>query len=75
MQNVYSHRNKSKIANKDKQKLSQINNLDRKSVVDINTLLNRVRTDERNKIKQQIIFFSSVTLALGFFATFIALVK
>ena len=75
MQNVYSHNSKIKVQNENEQKLSQTHNLDRKKTVDINTLLNRVRIDERNKIKQQIIFFSLVTIALGFFATFIALIK
>ena len=75
MQNVYSHNSKIKVKNKNEQKLSQTHNLDRKKTVDINTLLNRVRIDERNKIKQQIIFFSSVILLLGFFATFITLIK
>ncbi len=75
MQNVYSHNSKIKVQNENEQKLSQTHNLDRKKTVDINTLLNRVRIDERNKIKQQIIFFSSVILLLGFFATFITLIK
>tara|TARA_B100000787_G_scaffold108378_1_gene80549 strand:+ start:666 stop:893 length:228 start_codon:yes stop_codon:yes gene_type:complete len=75
MQNTYFHNGKIKVENENKKKLSQTYNLETKKVVDINKLLNRVKIDERNNVKQQIIFFSLVTIALGFFATFIALIK
>tara|TARA_B110000967_G_scaffold203424_1_gene244085 strand:+ start:748 stop:975 length:228 start_codon:yes stop_codon:yes gene_type:complete len=75
MQNSYFHNNRTSFVKENKRRLSQTHNLEKKKTVDINTLLNRVKIDERNKRKQQIIFFSSVILALGFFATFITLIQ
>ena len=63
------------MKNKDKKKLPQSLNIDIKSVVDINILLNKVKIDEKNQIKRKIIFFSLVTTILILFGTFIALLK
>ena len=75
MQKSYFHNGKSTNENKDEKKLPQSLNIDIKSVVDINILLNKVKIDEKNQIKRKIIFFSLVTTILILFGTFIALLK
>ena len=75
MQKSYFHNGKSTNENKDEKKLPQSLNIDIKSIVDINILLNKVKIDEKNQIKRKIIFFSLVTTILILFGTFIALLK
>ena len=75
MQKSYFHNGKSINENKGEKKLLQSLNIDIKSVVDINILLNKVKIDEKNQIKRKIIFFSLVTTILILFGTFIALLK
>ena len=75
MQKSYFHNGKSTNENKDEKKLPQSLNIDLKSIVDINILLNKVKIDEKNQIKRKIIFFSLVTTILILFGTFIALLK
>tara|TARA_B110000240_G_C13317627_1_gene375615 strand:- start:137 stop:364 length:228 start_codon:yes stop_codon:yes gene_type:complete len=75
MQKYYFHNGKLTNENKSKKKLPQSLNIDIKSVVDINILLNKVKIDEKNQIKKKIIFFSLVTTILILFGTFIALLK
>ena len=75
MQKYYFHNGKLTNENKSKKKLPQSLNIDIKSVVDINILLNKVKIDEKNQIKRKIIFFSLVTTILILFGTFIALLK
>ena len=48
---------------------------DSKIVVDINKLLNRVKINERNQVKQKIIFFTLLTLGLGAIGIFIIAIK
>ena len=43
--------------------------------VDINTLLNRVKIDERNEKKQKILFFFSVILVIIMLGSFISILK
>ena len=75
MQKSYFHNGKSTNENKDEKKLPQSLNIDIKSIVDINILLNKVKIDEKNQIKRKIIFFSLVTTILILFGTFIAFLK
>ena len=75
MSNTYFHNSKLANENKDKKKLPQSLNIDIKSVVDINILLNKVKIDEKNQIKRKIIFFSLVTTILILFGTFITFLK
>ena len=75
MQKSYFHNGKSTNENKDEKKLPQSLNINLKSIVDINILLNKVKIDEKNQIKRKIIFFSLVTTILILFGTFIALLK
>ena len=67
MQKSYFHNNKA-ISESKSQKINiPLQYIDQKRVVDINRLLNRVRIEKKNKTKREIIFYSSITLALGFF--------
>lgn len=47
----------------------------RKQSVDINILLNRVKVEEKNKIKKQIIFYCSTLFLLFLFGTLIAVFR
>ena len=49
--------------------------IDQKRIVDINKLLNAVRIEKKNETKKKIIFYSSVILTLGLFATLITIIK
>tara|TARA_B110000037_G_C17015442_1_gene463072 strand:- start:778 stop:996 length:219 start_codon:yes stop_codon:yes gene_type:complete len=68
---VYFHNDKSIDQNLNTKRLSGVQPLEKKQVVDINKLLNRVKIDKRNEIKKKIIFYSSTILALGLFLIFI----
>ena len=56
-------------------KLSKVQNISEKQVVDINKLLNRVKIDKRNENKKKFFFYSLTILALGLFSTFIMIIK
>jgi hypothetical protein len=56
-------------------KLSKVQSISEKQVVDINKLLNRVKIDKRNENKKKFFFYSLTILALGFFSTFIMIIK
>ena len=72
MKKDYFHNNKSY----DKKKIkSPISTVEKKKVVDINILLNRVKFDQKNETKKKITFFSYVTLILCLFGTLIAIIK
>ena len=58
-----------------KKKNIPVQYIDQKRIVDINKLLNRVKIDQKNETKRKIIFYSLTTLALGFFTTFIMIIK
>ena len=53
----------------------QTRDIDKKKVVDINKLLNRVKIEKKNEKKKKFFFYSSTVLALGFITTFIAILK
>ena len=63
------------LKNENKKIFTQSSKINVKSVVDINILLNRVKSEERNELKKKIIFFSFTTFALSLFGTFIAIIK
>jgi hypothetical protein len=63
--------NKSISKNKVQKKTIPVQYIDKKRIVDINKLLNRVRIDKKKETKKKIIFYSSVILALGLFSTVI----
>mgnify|MGYP006108540135 CR=1 FL=1 len=75
MSNTYFHNSKLANENKDKKKLPQIINAITRDTVDINILLNRVKIEEKNQIKQKIIFFCFTVLLLGSLGVFLAIIR
>ena len=75
MRKVYFHNGKSIDQNINTKRLSEVQQVSEKQVVDINKLLNRVKIDQKNETKRKIIFYSLTTLALGLFSTFIMIIK
>ncbi len=75
MQNSYLHNNKSLDEDLDQTKISQRKYIDKKKVVDINKLLNRVKIDQRNDTKKKIIFYSLTVVALSIFGSLITILK
>ena len=71
----YFHNNKSIAENENPIKNIPIKYLNQKINVDINILLNRIRTNKKNEIKKKIIFYSLTILALGLFSIFIMVIK
>ena len=69
----YFHNNKFK--NENKKIFTQSSKINIKRAVDINILLNRVKSEERNELKKKIIFFSFTIFALSLFGTFIVTIK
>jgi len=75
MQKTYFHDRKHISEKKINKKTIQLQYIDQKRIVDINKLLNRVKIDKKNETKRQIVFYSSVILALTLFSTFIVVIK
>tara|TARA_B100000795_G_C22528913_1_gene334313 strand:+ start:247 stop:474 length:228 start_codon:yes stop_codon:yes gene_type:complete len=75
MQKTYFYNRKLFDENKSKKKLTQISNIKKKDVVDINILLNRVKIEKKNETKRKMIFFSFATLVVSLFGTFIVIIK
>ncbi len=74
MQKFFFHNNITRNETVDKKK-ELPKKFIKKNVVDINKLLNRVKLEEKNEIKNKIIFFSLFTLGLIAIGTFIVLIK
>jgi hypothetical protein len=66
---------KVKIEKKIQKKTIPLQYIDQKRIVDINKLLNRVKTDQKNEIKQKIIFYSLSILGLSLLGTLITFLK
>ena len=75
MRKVYFHNNKSIDQNINTKRLSEVQYVSEKQVVDINKLLNRVKIDQKNETKRKIIFYSLSILGLSLSGTIIALLK
>ena len=75
MQKLYFHNGKSINQNINKKKLSKVQNISEKQVVDINKLLNRVKIDRKNETKRNIIFYSLSILGLSLLGTLTTLLK
>ena len=75
MPKPYFHDSKHHSEKKVQKKIISLQHIDKKRIVDINKLLNRVRMDEKNETKKKIILFSLITLALGLFSTLIMTIK
>ena len=72
---MYFHNNKSIDQNINTNKLSKVQHIGEKQIVDINKLLNRVKIDQKNETKRNIIFYSLVILGLSLLGTLITLLK
>ena len=75
MRKVYFHNGNSIDQNINTKRLSEVQQVSEKQVVDINKLLNRVKIDQKNETKRKIIFYSLTILALGLFSTLIMIIK
>ena len=75
MRKVYFHNGKSIDQNINTKRLSEVNYIGEKQVVDINKLLNRVKIDQKNETKRKIIFYSFIILGLSLLGTLITLLK
>jgi hypothetical protein len=75
MQKVYFHNGKSIDQNTNTKRLSETRYIGQKQVVDINKLLNRVKINQKNEIKQKIIFYSLSILGLSLLGTLITFLK
>jgi hypothetical protein len=75
MQKMYFHNDKSINQNINTKKLSKVQNISEKQVVDINKLLNRIKIDHKNETKRKIIFYSLSILGLSLLGTLITFSK
>ena len=72
---MYFHNNKSINQNIDTNKLSKVQHIGEKQIVDINKLLNRVKINQKNETKRKIIFYSLSILGLSLLGTLITFLK
>ena len=75
MRKVYFHNGKSIDQKINTKRLSEAQHVSEKQVVDINKLLNRVKIDQKNEIKQKIIFYSLSILGLSLLGILITFLK
>ena len=75
MRKVYFHNGKSIDQNINTKRLSDLQHIGERQVVDINKLLNRMKIDQKNETKRKIIFYSSVILGLSLLGTLITFLK
>ena len=75
MQKIYFHNYKSIDQNINTKKLSKVQNISERQVVDINKLLNRIKIDHKNETKRKIIFYSLSILGLSLLGTLITFLK
>ena len=75
MRKVYFHNNKSIDQNINTKRLSEVQQISEKQVVDIHILLNRVKIDQKNETKRKFIFYSLTILSLSLLGTLITVLK
>jgi hypothetical protein len=75
MQKTYFHNQKHINEKKVQKKTTPLQYIDKKKIVDINKLLNRVKIDQKNETKLKIIFYSSTVLGLSLLGTLITFLK
>ena len=75
MPKVYFYNEKSIDQNINTKRLSEVQHIGEKKVVDINKLLNRVKIDQKNETKRKIIFYSFVILGLFLLGTLFTVLK
>ena len=72
---MYFHNDKSIDQNINTKKLSKVQNISEKQVVDINKLLNRIKIDHKKETKRKIIFYSLTILGLSLVGLIISTLK
>ena len=72
---MYFHNGKSIDQNINTKRLSEVQQVSEKQVVDINKLLNRVKIDQKNETKRKFIFYSLTVLSLSLLGTLITVLK
>ena len=75
MRKGYLHNDKIIDQNINTKRLSEPQYVSEKQVVDINKLLNRIKIDQKNQTKKNIIFYSITILGLSLLGTLITLIK
>ena len=75
MRKVYFHNGNSIDQNINTKRLSEVQQVSEKQVVDINKLLNRVKIDQKNETKKKFIFYSLTILSLSLLGTLITVLK
>ena len=75
MQKMYFHNKKLIDQNTNKKRLFEEQYINKKHVVDINKLLNRVKTDQKNETKRKFIIYSLSILVLSLFTMLITFLK
>ena len=75
MRKVYFHNGKSIDQNINTKRLSEVQQVSEKQVVDINKLLNRVKIDQKNETNRKFIFYSLTVLSLSLLGTLITVLK
>ena len=75
MRKVYFHNGRSIDQNINTKRLSEVQQVGEKQVVDINKLLNRVKIDQKNETKRKLIFYSFTMLSLSLLGTLITVLK
>ena len=75
MRKVYFHNEKLIDQNINTKRLSEVQHIGERQVVDINKLLNRVKIDQKNETKRKIIFYCFIILGLSLSGTLITFLK
>ena len=75
MNKRYFHNGKTIENNINIKRLSEVQHISEKKIVDINKLLNRVKIEKKNETQRKIIFYSSTILLISSFGTLIAFLK
>tara|TARA_B110000114_G_C14715618_1_gene247108 strand:+ start:231 stop:458 length:228 start_codon:yes stop_codon:yes gene_type:complete len=75
MPKSYFHNDKPMNEDIEKKKSIKVFNQDKKKIVDVNILLNRVKIEEQIELKKKIFFFSFVLITLSLFGTLIVIIK
>jgi len=75
MQKMHFHNKKLIDQNTNKKRLFEAQYINKKQVVDINKLLNRVKTDQKNETKRKFIIYSLSILMLSLFTMLITFLK
>ena len=75
MRKVYFHNGKSIDQNINTKRLSEVQQVSEKQVVDINKLLNRVKINQKNETKKKFIFYSLIISGLSLLGILITVLK